>query len=321
MTMGVPLSPAPRALGIDVGGTSSRWVVMDGTGREIAQGHGPGFSGTEMFTSSGADRVASCIAQLAARVPAPVHAVCAGVTGIGDGSPSLHALLRRAFALPGAAVQLASDVEIACRAAFAPGSGYLVYAGTGSIAAFIDEAGVLHRAGGRGVLLDDAGGGYWMAREALRRLWRREDELPGAWRHSLLAQRLFAAVGGETSIHAARFLMERDRGEVGCLALHLAECASGDELAREILGDAGVELARLANAMRRRYGPRPIVFAGRAALLHPLIAQAAQAQLAGDVAASWRTLAPHAAAAKCALALIHATDATDVTGASEGSQS
>ena len=94
------------------------------------------------------------------------------------------AMLATAFAAPEAGVRVVSDVEIAYRAAFAPGEGYLVYAGTGSIAAFIDAQGVLHRAGGRGVALDDAGGGYWIAREALRRLWRREDERPGAWRDS-----------------------------------------------------------------------------------------------------------------------------------------
>ncbi|MBL8311836.1 MAG: ATPase [Burkholderiales bacterium] len=298
------------ALGVDVGGTSSRWALMDSAGSDIAHGDGPGFSGAELLAPTGFDRVRQCVEQLASTVPAGADSVYAGVTGIGAGSAALQSIFARAFRLPDAAVSIASDVEIACRAAFTPGEGYLVYAGTGSIAAFIDETGALQRAGGRGVLLDDAGGGYWMAREALRRVWRREDESPGAWQHSPMAQRLFNAVGGDSSIFSARFLMERDRGEVGRLALIVAECAEVDGLARDILRDAGGELARLANAMVGRFGQRPVTIAGRAALMHELIQHAARARIAPDVPVNWRTLEAHVAAAKCAVERLR-TNTTD----------
>jgi hypothetical protein len=71
-----------------------------------------------------------------------------------------------------AAISMRNDVEIAYLDSFAPGEGYLVYAGTGSIAAWIDADGQFHRAGGRGVTLDDGGGGFWIAREAMRHIWR-----------------------------------------------------------------------------------------------------------------------------------------------------
>ncbi len=95
-----------------------------------------------------------------------------------------------------AAVTLSNDIELAYLASFAPGAGYLVYAGTGSIGAYIDADHVFHRAGGRGVLLDDGGGGFWIAREALRHIWRNEDEQPGCWRDSPLAQAVFEHIGG-----------------------------------------------------------------------------------------------------------------------------
>jgi N-acetylglucosamine kinase-like BadF-type ATPase len=55
--------------------------------------------------------------------------------------------------MPEPCIRLGTDIEIAYLDSFKPGTGYLVYAGTGSIAAYIDEAGQFHRAGGRGYLL------------------------------------------------------------------------------------------------------------------------------------------------------------------------
>jgi N-acetylglucosamine kinase-like BadF-type ATPase len=149
-------------------------------------------------------------------------------------------------------------------------------------------------------MLDDAGGGYWIAREALRRIWRREDEQPGVWRDSPMARALFAMVGGDSSIFSARFLMEKERGEIGMLARVVAEYAHEDALAAEILRDAGVELARLANAMLRRYGERKVVVAGRASQLHPLIESTLRQAMPVDAAIEFRQVQAHIAAARLA---------------------
>lgn len=301
----------PCALGLDVGGTGARWMLLDASGT-LASGVEAGFSGARMHTDAGRAEVRARLSRISQMVTeqAPgrrILGLVAGVTGVGSGSADMVAMLAAAFAAPEAGVRVVSDVEIAYRAAFAPGEGYLVYAGTGSIAAFIDAQGVLHRAGGRGVALDDAGGGYWIAREALRRLWRREDERPGAWRDSPLARRLFPIVGGDSSINAARFLMERDRGDIGMLAIAVAACAGSDtdadtdEIASAIMIDAGAELARLANAMLARYGLRPIVVAGRAAQLHRLIEVGMRSHIAVEAQLTFRHLESHRAAAAMAL--------------------
>lgn len=301
---------APCALGLDVGGTAARWRLVDAHG-VVAGGSTAGFSGAMLHTATGREEVRSQLQRIASQVgaavaPPGVTALVAGVTGVGGGSEALVSMLAEAFALPARMVTVVSDIEIAYRAAFAPDGGYLVYAGTGSIAAFIDAAGVLHRAGGRGFALDDAGGGYWIGREALRRLWRREDEQPGAWRESALARRLFAVVGGDSSIHSARFLMERGRGEIGMLAIDVAACAGfgapadGDEIASAIMLDAGAELARLAIAMIGRFGPKRIVVAGRAAQLHPLIEAGMRGRMPVDTALEFRNVEADRAAAALA---------------------
>ena len=260
----------------------------------------------QMHTDTGRSAVQARLAELANQLLPFTHecgirALVAGVSGVGAGNPNLAEMLSKSFNVPRESVSVVSDIEIAYHAAFSPGEGYLIYAGTGSIAAYIDGAGALHRAGGRGVQLDDAGGGYWIAREALRRIWRREDTAPNAWRESPLARSLFEKVGGDSSIYAARFLAEHDRGEVGLLAIEVAQCADIDSMAAEILTDAGTELVRLANAMLHRYGSRKIAVGGRVAYLHPSIEAAMRHSLPKDITMKFQTLDAHHAAARLAL--------------------
>jgi len=260
------------ALGIDVGGTQTRWALLQGSGVILAEGQVPGFSALDL-QGPGRDRAVAAMVELGRSVlavgsPVRVHA---GLTGFGSFSGDLARLLADPLGLPEAAVTLSSDLETAYLGLFAPGEGYLVYAGTGSVAAFIDAEGALHRAGGRGVIIDDGGGGYWIAREGLRRIWRAEDERPGAWRDSALAQELFEQIGGVDWAQTRTFVYLSNRGEIGRLALAVARAADRDPVAAGILRAAGTELARLGRALIGRHGPRPVTLSGRAATLHPLV--------------------------------------------------
>ena len=130
----------------------------------------------------------------------------------------LEALVAQALQLDTGRVGVVSDITLAYLDCFAPGAGYLVYAGTGSIAVGIEPDGHMHRAGGRGGLLDDGGSGYWIAREALQHIWRGEDEAPGCWSHSALARRVFDQIGGSSWAQTRAFVYQGSRGEVGELA-------------------------------------------------------------------------------------------------------
>jgi N-acetylglucosamine kinase-like BadF-type ATPase len=295
---------AVLGLGIDAGGTATRWALLAADDTVIAQGEGGGLTGLLLHSKHGVQTLHEELARIAAAVaPARGDAaiqIVGGFTGTDGASPALAAIIAQAFSVNAGEVVLMSDVEVAYRAAFKPGEGYLVYAGTGSIAAFVDEGGVFHRAGGRGVGLDDGGGGYWMAREALRYVWRREDEQPGAWRDSALAQAVFARIGGGDWEHTRRFFYTRERGEIGQLAMAVRDTADTDPVSRDILRQAGCELARLASAMMYRFGPRPVALSGRAAMLHGLILDAMQQRLPGVRIAFAHTSA-HVSAAKLAL--------------------
>lgn len=290
------------ALGIDAGGTETRWALASPSGEIVAEGHVEGFSATEL-NDSGRAHVAGILEDLARAVlaagrPARVHA---GLTGFGDASADLTQLIAGPLGLPIQAISMGSDIETAYLDLLAPGQGYMVYAGTGSVAAFIDENGALHRAGGRGGLIDDGGGGYWIAREALRQVWRAEDERPGCWRDSPMAQELFALVGGTDWAHTRQHVYTGNRGDIGRLALAVARAADRDPAASGILRAAGTELARLARAMLGRYGQRPIVLSGRAATLHPLIPESMREALPDRTPFTLLPCRGHHAAARLAL--------------------
>ncbi|MDN2711545.1 ATPase [Janthinobacterium sp. SUN118] len=301
---------AVLGLGIDAGGTQTRWALAGADGAIVADGAVDGLSALQMGSDAGRAAVHATFAQLCQAVLAvgQPRAVVAGLTGFGGDDVVLAQALAGLLALDVTDVRLCNDIEIAYRDSFAPGQGYLVYAGTGSIAAWIDTEGVFHRAGGRGVLLDDGGGGYWIAREALRQIWRREDEAPGSWQASPMAEAVFAHVGGSDWSLSRAFMYGQDRGTIGRLALAVAASAENDPLALDILQRAGQELARLALALVARHGPRPVVLAGRAAQLHPAMAAAMRAALPVSLQMEQRIARPHDAAARQAASLAAGKD-------------
>ncbi|WP_137172737.1 N-acetylglucosamine kinase [Massilia sp. HP4] len=291
-------------LGIDAGGTQTRWALAAPGGAILAEGMVAGLSALQMATPHGREAVRTTFEELAAAVlqyANPVR-VQAGLTGFGGDGELLQGWLAALLGVAPSAVVLCNDIEIAYRASFAPGEGYLVYAGTGSIGAFIDEQHVFHRAGGRGVVLDDGGGGFWIAREALRHIWRNEDERPGCWQDSPMAHAVFEHIGGADWAQSRQFIYHSERGTVGKLALAVAASADRDPAAHAILVDAGRELARLASALIARFGLRPVALAGRAAELHPVIAETMRAALPAATAFSRTGMRAHHAAARLALA-------------------
>lgn len=268
-----PTASAPYGLGIDAGGTRTRWALAAADGTVLAEGEVAGLSALQMGSAAGRAVVHGLFSQLAQAALAHGRpaAIQAGLTGFGGDSAQLQHWLADLFGLATSAITLCNDIEIAYLGSFAPGQGYLVYAGTGSIGAFIDANGDFHRAGGRGVVLDDGGGGFWIARQALRHIWRNEDEAPGRWRDSPMAHAVFTQIGGHDWALSRQFIYGQERGAIGKLALAVAASADSDPVAAAILREAGSELARLARALASRFGPRPVALAGRASTLHALI--------------------------------------------------
>lgn len=289
-------------LGLDAGGTQTRWALALASGQTLAEGAVAPFSGQLVHSAEGREAITQALAEIRqamgrAHLPSPT-AVWAGVTGHDEQSGGvLSQLFQAAFALHHHRIHLYNDVELACRLCFEPGQGHVVYSGTGSIGVFVDAAGAMHRVGGRGSLLGDEGSGHWIARQALAEVWRREDDSPGSTASSALAQALFERIGGSTWDDTRRFIHLSDRGALGALALAVAAAADVDDVARCLLERAGDELARLARLLVLRHGQRPVVVCGRAALLHPSIETSLRRGLPMGTACDFRTLQAHRDAA------------------------
>ena len=291
-------------LGLDAGGTSTRWALADAQGGVVAQGQAAACSGAMMSSASGRETLADLWVLIAQTVRpfGILGAVCAGITGLDlDSVETMRRLAGQAMGLSVDRIEIASDIEMACLASFAPGEGYVVYAGTGSIAGFVDETGVLQRAGGRGVLIDDAGGGHWIATQALRALWRLEDEGPGSAASTPLGrcigERIAERMGAADWAATRHYLTQATRGEIGLLALAVAQAAAQDEVAHDILCRSGQELARLALALAQRHGWRPVALLGRVFELNPVIEHSLRAAMPAAIKVQRQTLAAQVAAA------------------------
>lgn len=270
-------------LGVDMGGTASRWAVVDGTGTVAGRGVADGASGN-IFDAGAMAAFAGALEAIRTALPGPVAGAHLGITGAGFRKhPQVEAQVSAILGLPEGRFTYSNDVVLAWHAAFEGRRGHLVSAGTGSIGISVDARGQSLLVGGRGYLVDDGGSGTWIALRALDRLYRLIDthgEPKGA---EVLAGALFGAMGGSDRDALRISIYGKPRGEIGQLALPVAKAANeGDPLAIEIIGQAGRELVRLARALLDRGGPAPVAFAGGITDLHPIIRDEIEAGLPGE---------------------------------------
>lgn len=157
-------------IGVDAGGTRTRALLATPDGRVLGRGLA---SGANAWSSGGsaAEAIASAIASaLVGQDPARVAGGCIAVAGGISSVPERAAEVRAgwtAMGLPGSP-RIVIDVV----AAFASGTtlprGLVLTAGTGAIAAFVEDGALLRRTGGRGWLVGDEGSAVWLGIEGVR---------------------------------------------------------------------------------------------------------------------------------------------------------
>ena len=292
----------PLGLGIDGGGSATRWAVSSGGTDPVARGELGPVSG--LLSQPGERARMTGFARSLAQVLGshrPDHVV-AGITGLSAAAPEAEAardILAEALGLAPERVRVADDVWISYHAAFDPGEGHVVYAGTGEVGMHVRADGTRIQLGGRGALIDDAGAAFGIGRAALQLIYRRLDDDPD-WT-GRIADCVYEAVGGSTWEAVRTYVYADGRGRVGQLARAVARAAeAGDADALVILRDAGADLGRLARALARREGIKPVALLGRAARLHPAILDSMRKAAPGlDIAL--RDTDPAFAAARLAL--------------------
>ncbi|MFM9110161.1 MAG: N-acetylglucosamine kinase [Prochlorococcaceae cyanobacterium] len=146
------------------------WVVLaEGEGSGICHLAAP--AGPQRFD----DALRSSLAAARAALPSawadrPLQAAAVGASGIEQGTATQdrgRQLAARALELPLERLTVCGDERTALRGAFGRAAGIVVISGTGAIAVGRDAAGVVHRCGGWGWLLDGAGSAMDIGRDGL----------------------------------------------------------------------------------------------------------------------------------------------------------
>jgi len=236
-------------LGIDGGGTKTTCAVGDESHLLATATAGPS-NIVRVGEAQARESLQAAVRQACAAAgitPAQVAHTCVG--GSGAARPELAEAVRRCLAeiLP-TPIDVVGDMRIALEAAFDNGPGVIVIAGTGSIAYGRDEMGTTVRAGGWGFAIGDEGSAHWIGRAAVSAVLRAADLHPGD--HSSLADALFKAWGVQSLPDLARAANSVPPPDFA--ALFPAVAASDDDSARQVLTDAGRELACVAGVVIRR---------------------------------------------------------------------
>jgi N-acetylglucosamine kinase-like BadF-type ATPase len=241
-----------HVLGVDGGGSGTRCVIADLSGRILARGTGGPSNPLTVGTDEAAKAIAEAIQEASMCCGVERFRVaCMGVAGT-DRPSGREALRSRLSSLGAYSLSIVSDAEAALAGATGCGPGVVVVAGTGSIAFGVNGRGETARAGGWGWRLGDEGSGYDIGRRALTAALRAHD---GRTRPTSLTGKLEAAIGLEDMSELIDLVYVEGLGtiEVASLAALVGEAAGeGDAEAIRILEEAGVELGLAASSVVRR---------------------------------------------------------------------
>jgi glucosamine kinase len=259
----------PNILAIDAGGTSTRAVIVDeagncrgfgksGGGNPISAGFGPALAAladaTSMAQASGGPELSSALIAMA---------------GATSRMPRQDLVERfRTLGLHGE-LALESDLLAMFRSGTLSVSGYALIAGTGSVAAHIEDGVLRSVSGGAGWLLGDGGSGFWIGHRVARAVVA---FLDGRGADTTLTPALLGALGlvdtGERAQGRRRVLLDIIDAlyaipPVGLSRFApLAFLAADDPVARAILAEAAEELIGTLTAIRPADAVGPVVLGG-----------------------------------------------------------
>jgi glucosamine kinase len=242
-------------LGIDGGGTKTTCTIGDDTQRLATATAGPS-NVVRVGEAQARASLQQAVRQVCAAVgirPDQVARTCVGAAGASR--PEIADAVRRALAeiLP-APIDVVGDMQIALAAVFGTGLGVVVNAGTGSFAYGCDRDGNTARAGGLGFAIGDEGSAHWIGQEAVRAVLRAADRACEDFSHAVPSSQLAAALLETWEVRSLADLARAANAipPPDFAALFPAVAASKDQLALQVLSNAGLELAQLAAIVTHR---------------------------------------------------------------------
>ncbi len=242
-------------LGVDGGGTKTRFVLIDAAGRVLAEVR----RGTTYHPQVGLDGVRAILAHGIGEVLALAGADAGAIGHAFVGLPAHgedSAVTPQLDAIPQALLghdryTCGNDMICGWAGSLACADGVNIVAGTGSIG-YGQRQGAAARAGGWGEVLSDEGSAYWIAVQGLNACSRMSD---GRLPRSPLLDAFAAHLGLAQELDLCARIHGPDalaRDQVARLSLLVAQAArEGDTVATGIYRRAGEELALIVQAVRQ----------------------------------------------------------------------
>ncbi|MFJ6167363.1 N-acetylglucosamine kinase [Micromonospora orduensis] len=278
-------------VGLDVGGTSTRATALTLTGDRL----GTGRAGGGNPTSHGAERAA---AELLTALRGALHGVdptrvAAGTIGLAGAArlladPAGRAAFDRAWHDAGLRCPYAvhGDALVAYASGTAEPDGTVLIAGTGAITAQVRDLRLDRVADGHGWLLGDAGSGFWLGREAVRRLLADLDaaHTPGPLATAVLTELMgsadIAPRPRDTVDATIQAVTRRPPVELARLApLVVTAAADGEPVATALIAEAAAHLASSVSRIRAAGADTPVVLGGGLLTADTPLATAVRAEI------------------------------------------
>ena len=275
-------------LAVDAGGTSTRAVVVDTSGRT----YGYGRAGSGNPTAAGIRPAAEAIGYAAERAmrdrAGPGQPTLALIAMAGEKTADFRdQVVGRLAALGLSEVVLDHDLLGIFHSGTAASDGYALIAGTGAVAARVRGGRLDRVVGGKGWLLGDAGSGFWIGHAVARAVVASLDgQAQGTALTGLVLQKLGIEADVGTLAGRAEALRQLVSAVYARPPVSLAEFAPlafeahDDRVARPILVDASAALADLLSAVRAPDLAGPVVVGG-SVMVHGMLA--APAGLQGEL--------------------------------------
>lgn len=258
-------------LGLDIGATGSRaQLCVDG--EVVAEAAAAGASLVAVGAASAEAALADLLEQLPLRPRCRLDVVCAGAAGASAPGTRQFLNARLAPLTRSGNVVIVKDAMLVLPAADLA-EGVALSCGTGSVAVG-RYRGTEVQCGGWGYLLGDEGSGYWVVREAVRRVLAERDRgsPPGE-----LARRLLSAAGAADPLELTAAFHEQREPERWAALSRVVLAADPD-----LVAASAAALARLVETVAARLSlTGPVVLAGGMLLGEPALEAAVRLALPG----------------------------------------
>ncbi len=244
----------PAYLGVDGGGTKTRFALIDGAGRLLGETQ----LGTTYHPHVGMDGVRAVLAEGVAEVLGAAGLTLTDIAYAFFGLPAYGEDSRATAQLqacPAAVLghhRYACDNDMVCgwAGSLACADGINIVAGTGSIG-YGRRRGLAARAGGWGEAFSDEGSAYWIAMRGLNAYSRMSDgRLPKGPLHAIFNAhfRLDNDLDICAHVYGGKGYARGDLAQLSCQVAAAAQ--AGDAVAAGIFRDAGRELACICDTLR-----------------------------------------------------------------------